>query len=278
MNQNIFYKPLKFYIVIILAVWIPGFLAAYCSYNPQLESMITLLIAIGLISPMIITFIMILTSEKKEALKNDFKSRFFRFKDLNLFTIIMLIFFMPLSMIISIIISVLMGYPLEQFQLAPEIAIVRGQFFLSLLILILAPTLEEIGWRGYGVDALRSKYNLFKTSLIFYVIWAAWHLPLFFIKGYYQNTLLSPNPYYAVNFFLGLIPLVFIMNWLYYKSNRSIVVLIIFHFLVNLSAVLFMVDNFTKCIQTFVLLIPAIIIIWKEKNLFFIKEPSIFIE
>ena len=171
-----------------------------------------------------------------------------------------------------------MGYSIGQFQIEPEVAIVGGQLLLSLGILFLAPTMEEIGWRGYGVDALRSKYNLFKTTLIFYILWAVWHIPLFFVNGYYQNTLLSPNPYYAVNFFLSIIPLVFIMNWLYYRTNRSIIVLILFHFMVNLSAVILMVDAFTKCIQTFVLLIPAIIILWKEKYLFLKDEPSVIIE
>jgi membrane protease YdiL (CAAX protease family) len=257
---------------------IPGFIAAYCSYNPQLESLVTLFIAIALFSPAIITIIMILKSKNKGALKKDFKNRLFRLKDLNPLTLFVLIFLMPLSMIISIIISVLMGYSINQFQLEPEVAIVSGLLFLSLAILFLAPTLEEIGWRGYGVDALRSKYNLFKTTMIFYVVWAAWHVPLFFIKGYYQNSLLSLNPYYALNFFLSIIPLVFIMNWLYYKTNRSIIVLILFHFMVNLSAVIMMVEDFTKCIQTFVLAIPAIIILYKEKEMFFKELPRIFLE
>ncbi len=278
MNENTFYKPVKFYIAILIAVLIPGFIAAYCSYIPELASMVTLFLAIGLFSPAIIAVIMILKSENKEALKKDFKDRFFRLKDLNLLTIFVMIFLMPLSIIISILISLLMGYPLGQFQLELEVTIVGGQMLLSLAILFLAPTMEEIGWRGYGVDALRSKHNLFKTTLIFYVLWATWHIPLFFVKDYYQNTLLSPNPYYAVNFFLSIIPLVFIMNWLYYKTNRSIIVLILFHFMVNLSAVILMVDDFTKCIQTFVLTIPAIIIVWKQKDLFFKGGPTSFIE
>lgn len=278
MIQNPFYKPLKFFTAILIAVWIPGAIAAYCSYNPELESFVALFIFIGLVSPAIIALIMIFTSENKEALKNDFKARFFRFRDLNILTILVLIFLMPLSVVISILLSVLMGYSIDQLQLSSEIAIVGGEFFLSLIILILAPTLEEIGWRGYGVDALRSRNNLFRTSLIFCIMWAAWHIPLFFIKGYYQNTLLSPNPYYAVNFFLSLIPLVFIMNWLYYKTNRSIIVIIVFHFIVNLSAVVLNVDNFTKCIQTFVLFIPAIIIVWKEKDFFFKDKASFILE
>ncbi|MFX0070859.1 MAG: hypothetical protein ACFFAO_07195, partial [Candidatus Hermodarchaeota archaeon] len=108
MNENNIYKPLKFWIIILIAVMIPGFIAAYCSYNPELESMVTLFIVIGLFSPAIIAITMILKSENKESLKEDFKSRFFRLKDLNALTLFILIFFIPLSIIISILISLLM--------------------------------------------------------------------------------------------------------------------------------------------------------------------------
>lgn len=269
MMENINYKPLKFWVAILIAVMITGFTAAYFSWIPELESLVTLFLLIGLFSPAIIAITMILKSENKEALWKDFKARFFRLRDLSPLTLFVMIFLMPLIFAVSILISVLMGYSLNQFQLVPDVAIVSGLLFLSLGILFLAPLLEEIGWRGYGVDALRSKYNLFKTTLMFNVLWALWHVPLFFVKGYYQNTLLSPNPFYAVNFFLSTIPLVFIMNWLFYKTNRSIIVLVLFHFMVNLPAVVLMTDDFTSVIVTFVAAVPAIIILWKEKELFF---------
>ncbi len=69
----------------------------------------------------------------------------------------------------------------------------EGQFFISLLIMFLAPTVEEFGWRGYGVDSLRSKFNLFKTTMLFALLWSSWHLPLFFVNGYYQNELWNTN-------------------------------------------------------------------------------------
>ncbi len=47
------------------------------------------------------------------------------------------------------------------------------------------PILEELGWRPYGVDALRSKNSILRASLIFGSLWAIWHLPVFFIEGSY---------------------------------------------------------------------------------------------
>jgi uncharacterized protein len=42
---------------------------------------------------------------------------------------------------------------------------------------------EEIGWRGYALPRLEMRFGLAGGSLFLGVIWAAWHLPLFFIRG-----------------------------------------------------------------------------------------------
>lgn len=120
------------------------------------------------------------------------------------------------------------------------------------------------------MDSLRQKFNLFQTSFIYALVWGTlWHLPLFFIKDYYQNELWSTNWFYAVNFSLSIIPLSIIMNWLFYRNNRSIIALVLFHFIVNFSQEIFMINNAGKCFETIVLFIVAGIIVTKKKNYFF---------
>jgi membrane protease YdiL (CAAX protease family) len=36
-----------------------------------------------------------------------------------------------------------------------------------LIILVLAPTFEELGWRGYGVDSLKKGRSIMKATLIY---------------------------------------------------------------------------------------------------------------
>src|SRR5207237_4089921 len=96
-------------------------------------------------------------------------------------------------------------------------------------MLLIAPAIEELAWHSYGTDCLRSRFNLFNTSLIFAVFWALWHLPLSFIKDYYQSNLIETGLIHALNFPISLIPFVLLMNWLYYKTGINVLVGIIFH-------------------------------------------------
>ncbi len=45
---------------------------------------------------------------------------------------------------------------------------------------------EEFGWRGYALPLLENKFGIWFANIILGIVWACWHLPLWFIKGTYQ--------------------------------------------------------------------------------------------
>ena len=55
-----------------------------------------------------------------------------------------------------------------------------------IVLTILAGVGEEFGWRGFALPRLQTRHNALVSSLIVGVIWAIWHIPLFFTKGTVQ--------------------------------------------------------------------------------------------
>lgn len=80
--------------------------------------------------------------------------------------------------------------------------------------------------------------------------------------------------FHGINFYLSIIPLGFIISWIWAKNARNIPMAIAFHYIINLSQEMFEITQTTKMIQTVILTIIAIIIVYNEKELFFKKRIS----
>jgi membrane protease YdiL (CAAX protease family) len=89
-------------------------------------------------------------------------------------------------------------------------------------IMVLGGGLEELGWRGVAQpEAERCLPPLF-AALFVGLIWAAWHLPLFFIAGTSQYGMNFPVFAFAV------IGGALLLAWLYDRT-RSILLCMIYH-------------------------------------------------
>jgi hypothetical protein len=212
-----------------------------------------------------------LLMNKDPGLKSDLFSRFFNFKSIKPVYIILTLFLMLSSILLAQAISLLFGYDSSQFVITGHFTFSSGVFPVWFL-LIMAPLIEELAWHSYGTDCLRSKLSLFKTSLIFAAFWGLWHVPLSTIKGYYQSNLVESGWIYSVNFLVSIIPYVLIMNWLYYKTGRNILVAIIFHITAGYFNEIFAIHPDSKIIQTILLLAFATVLIIKEKDFYFKQE------
>ncbi len=135
-------------------------------------------------------------------------------------------------------------------------------------LLLLGPLPEELGWRGYALDRLQRRWNALVSSLILGVLWAAWHLPLFFIKGSYQNSLgFGSLSFWA--YAMTIVGLSVLFTWIYNNNARSILASILLHAVLNLSGAFLLpslVAEVTKAIHL-AIVIGMIIAAWTPGTL-----------
>jgi len=99
-------------------------------------------------------------------------------------------------------------------------------------IFLLGPLPEEIGWRGYGLDALLTRLSPLAASGILGGAWGVWHLPLFVLGGYYAP---FGGPPVLWLFLWSILMTTVIMTWGYLASDRSLLLMVVFHFMVNFT-------------------------------------------
>jgi len=107
-----------------------------------------------------------------------------------------------------------------------------GSLFLAQLgiflpLLILGPLSEEIGWRGYALGRLQTRWNALISSLIIGLVWALWHLPLFLMVGTSQHELGFP----FISFMVGIMANSVFYTVLYNNTKQSLWSAILFHWL-----------------------------------------------
>ncbi len=268
--------PILFFGLCIALPWALWFAAAVLSHNEALGANGVLAASIlgmaGLASPIAVAAVFFLRD--REILK-DLIARFARVGSEGAPGAILSVLLMPVSILMAMAISLLFGQSPGQFAF-------RGPSFSAGLypawtVLVLAPVLEELAWHSYGTDCLRSRMSLFTATILFGIYWVLWHVPLAFIKGYYQADLVASGAIYSLNYVVSIPVFMILMNWLYVRTGRSVLVTIVFHTMANLSGEMFATHPDSKVIQTGLLLVLAIIVVVKDRRLFFSRpavEPS----
>ncbi len=215
---------------------------------------------------------MIFTSKSTE-LKRNFYDRLFNLTLIKLWTIPAIFLIVPAAIVISVWLShIFFGQSFDQ------LSIIKGSPFAAgiipaQLLLILAPVIEEVGWKGYGVESLRGRRSFLTATLMFAALWALWHGPTFFVHDYYQNMLIRTNPLFALNFIVSFFPATIIFNWLWYKNRGSIVTAILCHGVIDFQGMLQM-GQIAKCIETVVFIVIAAIVVSFNKKMFFGEFPA----
>ena len=118
-------------------------------------------------------------------------------------------------------------------QIPPLRSDLGWRFVAGLAIGLVVQAGEEIGWRGYALPRLAARFGYASASLLLGVIWALWHLPLYF------------NPFAEVHgqsfptFVLLVVAISVVMTWLYVHTNGSLLLATLMHWAINHTSELF---------------------------------------
>lgn len=86
---------------------------------------------------------------------------------------------------------------------------------------------EELGWRGYTLPRMAARMGLGAASVVLGVVWAAWHLPLFFVAV--GDTFHQSFPVYL----LQVTAMSVVMAWLYWRTGRALLLVMLLHAAAN---------------------------------------------
>lgn len=136
-------------------------------------------------------------------------------------------------------------------------------YILNFVAILIGSVAEEVGWRGFLLPNLQKKHTPFKSSIIVGILWGVWHLN--FTGGILGFVL------YTVT----IIEMSMLMTWLYNKSNGNILLMTVWHLVINLASHIFLWERFNLnlfVVESVVFGFMCIFILIVEKNTNFFKK------
>lgn len=94
-----------------------------------------------------------------------------------------------------------------------------------ILVLLVANIGEELGWRGYLLDRLRSAVGFFWANILLAVVWGVWHVPVYLAL----NPEGARTPELIALFLLGIFPVTLIFSLVYFTSRQSLLACLLLH-------------------------------------------------
>lgn len=114
---------------------------------------------------------------------------------------------------------------------------------------------EETGWRGFALPRLQKGRSALSATLLLWVFWALWHLPLFFYS--YDLTIIP-------GMLIGLMAGAIIFTWLYNSTGGSILMVAIWHGLFDYTTACSSCKTglIAAAISTLVMVWAVVVVIW----------------
>lgn len=172
----------------------------------------------------------------------------------------------PTAMFLGVWINELLGGNLPQMDYVNLLKAQPAEIPIFIIMMMIGgPLAEELGWRGILLDSFQKKWPVVTSTLVLFLVWWIWHLPLFFLPGTIQfewGLFGSMFWLFAMNVFL----LTILMTLAYNANQRSVLAAILIHFSYNVTLSLlvpYSVQTFAFITTFLALLVVAILSVQK---------------
>ena len=123
----------------------------------------------------------------------------------------------------------------------PNFHDINSSFFVGYLIQFVlifffgGPLAEELGWRGFALPLMQSRYGALKASLLLGVLWTLWHLPHFLTEAQGGGPGTGLKVFYInLPIFLVLcVSITIIMTWVFNHTKGNLFIAILLHTSIN---------------------------------------------
>lgn len=261
-------RPLLFLLLALVVPTLLWVVAGALSRSPEqsagLQFVTATLGVLGLLTPIGVAAALILP---RDDLREDVRRRLLRAPVGGVRMVVAAAALMPGALLVATAVSVALGGSAEQFLPRGSASFTPG-LLPAWFVVIGAAVLEELAWHSYGTDALVSRMRVLTATLVFSVYWALWHAPLAGIRGMYQAEVVEDGWVTTATFILSIPIFMVLMNWLYFRSGRCILVAVVFHVAANVGNEILRTESGTKLIQTLILALACILVLWHDRALF----------
>lgn len=222
-----------FFMLTYSSSWLLFGLAIFMG-QPVTAPSIFLLLTLAISCPSIVSFVIVLWKYDPQK-RHDFWQRLVDIRRIRLVWWMISFLSFPIIVAIAAGIDWLWGGDL------PAVPTLRSLFEqpLGIPIFLLmtfygGPLSEELGWRGIALPEMQRRWGLLPASLVLGLIWAAWHIPGFFIPGTDQYNM----GWLTLSFWLFLadiLSMTLVISLSYDQNNSSLLAPIVVHFSHNLA-------------------------------------------